>query len=77
MTLIVSNDCSNPYAPSKELANKINEEHDKIKYIGSYVGVNYMGKILKMCQLALLNRTEPNIDYDLLRSKQIICTVNC
>ena len=64
-------DCSNPYASSKELANKKNEERNKIKYIGSYVGVNCMGKILKMCQLALLNGTEPNIDYDLLRSKQI------
>ena len=71
MTLIVSNDCSNPYASSKELANKKNEERNKIKYIGSYVGVNCMGKILKMCQLALINGTEPNIDYDLLRSKQI------
>ena len=47
------------------------EERNKIKYIGSYVGTNCMGKILKMCQLALLNDTEPNIDYDLLRSKQI------
>lgn len=64
-------DCSNPYASSKELDNKKNEERNKIKYIGSYVGVNCMGKILKMCQLALLNGTEPNIDYDLLRSKQI------
>lgn len=30
-----------------------------------------MGKILKQCQLALLNDTEPPIDYELLRSKHI------
>ena len=35
------------------------------------LGINCMGKILKMCQLALLDGTEPPIDYDLLRSKQI------
>ena len=64
-------DCSNPYASSKELAKRKNEERNKIKYIGSYVGINCMGKILKMCQLALLDGTEPPIDYDLLRSKQI------
>ena len=31
-----------------------------------------IGKILKMCQLALLNGTEPNIDNDWLPDKQDI-----
>ena len=61
----------NPNIHSKELARLKMEERNKIKYVGSYVGTNCMGKILKMCQLALLNGTEPPIDYDLLRSKQI------
>ena len=62
---------NNPNVKSKELARLKMEERNKIKYVGSYVGTNCMGKILKMCQLALLNGTEPMIDYDLLRSKQI------
>lgn len=62
---------NNPNVKSKELARLKMEERNKIKYVGSYVGANCMGKILKMCQLALLNGTEPPIDYDLLRSKQI------
>lgn len=62
---------NNPNVKSKELARLKMEERNKIKYVGSYVGTNCMGKILKMCQLALLNGTEPPIDYDLLRSKQI------
>lgn len=56
----------------QELKELIQSERDEIQYIGTYSdGKNYMGKILKRCQLALLNDTEPNIDYDLLRSKQI------
>lgn len=62
---------NNPNVKSKELARLKMEERNKIKYVGSYVGTNCMGKILKMCQLALLKGTEPSIDYDLLRSKQI------
>ena len=30
-----------------------------------------MGKILKRCQVALLDGTEPTINYDLLREKKI------
>lgn len=57
---------------SQELDALIQSERDKIQYIGTYSdGRNYMGKILKRCQLALLNDTEPNINYDLLRSKRI------
>lgn len=62
---------NNPQAKSKDVERLKMEERNKIKYIGSYVGTNCMGKILKMCQLALLNNTEPPINYDLLRSKQI------
>lgn len=47
-------------------------ERNKIHYIGTFKdGKNYMGKILKRCQLALLDGTEPNINYELLRSKRI------
>ena len=57
---------------SLELDALIQSERNKIQYIGTYSdGKNYMGKILKRCQLALLNNTEPRINYDLLRTKQI------
>ena len=56
--------------------SKIDEIRQKarneIHHIGSYSnGKNLMGKVLKRCQLALLDGTEPNINYDLLREKQI------
>lgn len=51
---------------------EVQRARDEIQYIGIYSnGRNYMGKILKRCQLALLDGVEPQIDYDLLRSKQI------
>ena len=57
---------------AQELKENIQSARDEIQYIGTYSdGKNYMGKILKRCQLALLNNTEPNINYDLLRSKHI------
>ena len=57
---------------AQELKENIQSARDEIQYIGTYSdGKNYMGKILKRCQLALLNNTEPNINYELLRSKRI------
>jgi hypothetical protein len=54
------------------LEDIVQQARDEIQYIGTYKnGCNYMGKILKQCQLALLNGTEPPINYELLRSKQI------
>jgi transcriptional regulator with XRE-family HTH domain len=54
------------------LEDMVQQARDEIQYIGTYKnGCNYMGKILKQCQLALLNGTEPPINYELLRSKQI------
>ena len=54
------------------LEDMVQQARDEIQYIGIYKdGFNFMGKILKQCQLALLNDTEPPIDYELLRSKHI------
>lgn len=39
--------------------------------VGTFVGCNVMGKIIKLCQLALLHNAEPPIDYDLLTSMRI------
>lgn len=38
---------------------------------GVFVGKNLMGKILMLCRDAVLRNTTPDIDLDLLRSKQI------
>lgn len=38
---------------------------------GVFVGKNLMGKILMLCRDAVLHNTTPDIDLDLLRSKQI------
>lgn len=55
-----------------ELEAQIQKAINSIHYIGKYSGGhNCMGKILKRCQIALIDGTEPPIDYDLLRSKQI------
>lgn len=54
------------------LDDMIQQARDEIQYIGTYkIGCNFMGKILKQCQLALLNNTEPNINYELFRKRKI------
>jgi len=62
---------SNPYANTKELERLEMIERNKINIIGAFQGVNCMGKILKLCQIALLANSEPPIDYELLRTKKI------
>ena len=55
-----------------ELNTEIQAARNAIHYIGIYSGGhNYMGKILKRCQFALLDGTEPIINFDLLRQKKI------
>ncbi len=61
----------NPYAASKVVERKKIEERNKINDIGTWEGVNCMGKILTICKHCLEDGTQPPIDYDLLRSKQI------
>jgi predicted NAD-dependent protein-ADP-ribosyltransferase YbiA (DUF1768 family)/transcriptional regulator with XRE-family HTH domain len=46
-------------------------EYNKINCIGSFTGVNCMGKILKLCQISLINNDTPPINYDLLKAKNI------
>jgi transcriptional regulator with XRE-family HTH domain/predicted NAD-dependent protein-ADP-ribosyltransferase YbiA (DUF1768 family) len=62
---------NNPYANSKELERLTMIERNQINTIGTFKGVNCMGKILKLCQIALVEKSEPPIDYELLRTKKI------
>lgn len=66
----------NPTLSKKELNRVQMEERNKINHIGVWKGVDCMGKILKYLQLCLLDDVEPNINYDLLRSKHIYLFVN-
>ena len=55
-----------------ELEATMQAARNEIHYIGTFrTGHNFMGKILKMCQIALLDEAEPPINYDLLRQKKI------
>ena len=61
----------NPDIKKKYLAVKMMQARNRVNHIGTWRGVNCMGKILKYLQLCLLDGIEPSINYDLLRSKQI------
>lgn len=50
---------------------EIQKAYNSINHIGTFEGKNLMGKILKLCQLALLEGEELDIDYELLKSKSI------
>ena len=55
-----------------ELDAAMQAARNEIHYIGTFSnGHNLMGKILKMCQMALLDEAEPPINYELLRQKRI------
>ena len=47
------------------------EARNSVNHIGTWEGVNCMGKILTICKHCLEDGTQPPIDYDLLRSKEI------
>lgn len=54
-------------ASAKDNQERVN---DFVQY-GIYKGCNVMGKILMICRKCLIEGTEPEIDYELLRSKDI------
>ena len=61
----------NPLKMKKIVNNMKMVERNKLTCIGVYRGKNVMGKILKLCQIALLNGTVPPIDFELLERKRI------
>ena len=54
-------------ASAKDNQERVN---DFVQY-GIYKGCNVMGKILMICRKCLIEGTEPDFDYELLRSKNI------
>ena len=55
----------------KEIEYRQMVERNKINHIGIWCGKNLMGKIHKLCQIALLTNTEPPIDYKLIKEHNI------
>lgn len=55
----------------KEIERRQMVERNKINHIGIWRGKNLMGKIHKLCQIALLTNTEPPIDYKLIKEHNI------
>ena len=55
----------------KDLDRLVTVECNKINDIGVFTGENNMGKILKMCQLAIIYKVVPPIDYAFLADKKI------
>ncbi len=61
----------NGHLTKKALAHLINVETNAIRNIGLFTGQNNIGKILMICKQCLRDGTEPDINFDLLRSKHI------
>ncbi len=62
---------ANSHLSKKAHGELIAVERNKIDSVGTWEGENNMGKILMTCRNCIIDGTEPQIDLDLLRSKQI------
>ena len=61
----------NPKISKAALKRLVNIEICKVNDIGTFVGQNNLGKILMICRDCLIQGVEPQIDYNLLESKDI------
>ena len=62
---------SYPSMAAKELKQLKSIERNKLNNIGTWKGINCLGKVLNICKYCLDNGTTPPIDYNLLKDKQI------
>lgn len=70
-TLESAAEVQNYSASKKDVEKAKMAARNSVNHVGIWEGVNCMGKILTICKHCLDDGTEPPIDYDLLRSKQI------
>lgn len=61
----------NAHMKKKDLACLINIEANKLNGIGVWQGQNNIGKILMLCRDCIVEYSEPQIDYELLRDANI------
>jgi len=59
------------YRFKKDLVQAQTQATNAINNVGHFVGLNVMGKILKICSLSLIYGKQPPIDYSLLESKNL------
>lgn len=62
---------NNSNLSKRELAHRLNVETNASRNVGLFRGCNNIGKILMICRECILRQTEPDIDHDLLRLKNI------
>lgn len=60
-----------PHLSKLNLKYIVNVETNAIRNVGLFKGQNNIGKILMICRRCIIEGTEPTIDIDLLRSKEI------
>lgn len=70
-TLESAAEVQNYSASRKDIEKAKMAARNSINHIGTWEGVNCMGKILTICKHCLEDGTQPPIDYELLRSKNI------
>lgn len=70
-TLESAAEVQNNSASKKDIEKAKMAARNSVNHVGIWEGVNCMGKILTICKHCLEDGTQPPIDYDLLRSKQI------
>lgn len=70
-TLESAAEVQNYSASRKDIEKAKMAARNSVNHIGTWEGVNCMGKILTICKHCLDDGIQPPIDYDLLRSKQI------
>lgn len=58
-------------AKKKDIDKAKMEARNSVNHIGIWEGVNCMGKILTICKHCLEDGTQPPVDFELLRSKEI------
>ena len=58
-------------AKKKDIDKAKMEARNSVNHIGIWEGINCMGKILTICKHCLEDGTQPPIDFELLRSKEI------
>lgn len=70
-TLESAAEVQNYLASKRDIEKAKMSARNSVNHIGTWEGVNCMGKILTICKHCLEDETQPPIDYDLLRSKKI------
>ena len=70
-TVEIAADVENFKGKKMDVRECVRKNQEKLSNIGTWKGVNCMGKMLTICKHCLEDGVEPPIDYELLRRKRI------